>query len=83
MGYWIAGQIVDGSLDPATGIYLIWSDVAHDLQYPEDLEPLVRCAIALDAWEESWGVFVEALKEEAIEAARQFLSMQPPGERKG
>lgn len=24
MAYWVAGQIVDGSMDPATGIHLIW-----------------------------------------------------------
>jgi hypothetical protein len=82
MAYWIAGQIVGGSLDPITGTHLIWADVAYDLNYPEDLEPLVSCALNLDDWDESWGVSVEALKEAAIEAAEQLLSKQPPGERK-
>ncbi|MFD9245691.1 hypothetical protein ACFV0D_27935 [Streptomyces sp. NPDC059556] len=74
MAYWIAGQIADGSLDPAAGTHLIWADVAYDLGYPEELEPLVRCAHNLDGWEESWGVAVEELNGEAVEAARRFLS---------
>ncbi|MFE6041054.1 hypothetical protein [Streptomyces sp. NPDC056452] len=83
MAYWIAGQIVDGSLHPATGAHLIWADVACDLNYPEDLQALVSCALNLDDWHESWGVSVEALEQEAIEAAEQLLSKQTPGERKG
>ncbi|MEV8533120.1 hypothetical protein [Streptomyces sp. NPDC051211] len=82
MAYWIAGRIVDGSLDPATGAGLIWGDVAEDLDYPEDLKPLVWCAVELDDWHEGCGVSVEALKEKAIEAAGQLLSMQAPKARK-
>ncbi|MFE6710645.1 hypothetical protein [Streptomyces sp. NPDC057695] len=74
---WIAAQIVDGSLTPAAGTYLIWSDVAYDLDYPEALRPLVTCAHNLDDWEESWGVPIEELNGEAIEAAKQFLSTGP------
>ncbi|MFJ4871432.1 hypothetical protein [Streptomyces sp. NPDC088757] len=74
MAYWIAGQITDGSLDPAVGTHLIWADIAYDLGYPEELKPLVRCAHNLDGWEESWEVSVEELNEEAVQAARQFLS---------
>ncbi|MET8805193.1 hypothetical protein [Streptomyces sp. NPDC004546] len=70
---WIAGQIADASLDPATGTHLIWSDIAYDLGYPEELEPLVHCAHRLDHWEESWGVSLERLNRDAVEAARQFL----------
>ncbi|MFB7312197.1 hypothetical protein [Streptomyces sp. NPDC056192] len=80
--YWIARQIVNGSLDPAAGSHLIWADVAYDLGYPEDLQPLVSCASNLEDWDESWGVSIETLKEEASEAAEQLLSKQPPGERK-
>lgn len=43
MAYWIAGQIADGSLDPAAGTHVIWADVAYDLGYPEELEP--PCAL--------------------------------------
>ncbi|MFJ4710053.1 hypothetical protein ACIP6I_35200 [Streptomyces anulatus] len=74
MAHWIAGQIADGSLDPAAGTHLIWADIAYDLGYPGELEPLVHCAHNLDGWEESWGVSVEELNGEAIEAAKQFLS---------
>ncbi|QUW78236.1 hypothetical protein SMIR_02985 [Streptomyces mirabilis] len=77
MAYWIAGQIADGSLDPATGTHLIWADIAYDLGNPEDLEPLVHCAHNLDGWEESWGVSREELNREAVEAANQFLSKRP------
>ncbi|MGW3875548.1 hypothetical protein ACWEC4_42300, partial [Streptomyces sp. NPDC005055] len=80
--YWIARQIVNGSLDPAAGSHLIWADVAYDLGYPEDLQPLVSCASNLEDWDESWGVSIETLKENAFEAAEQLLSRQPPGERK-
>ncbi|MFF2213934.1 hypothetical protein [Streptomyces antibioticus] len=32
-----------------------------------------RCALSLDDWDESWGVSIEQLNQEAVEAARQFL----------
>lgn len=77
MAHWIAGQIVDGSLDPAAGTYLIWADIAYDLGYPESLQSLVSCAINLDGWEESWGISREELSHEAVAAANQFLSKHP------
>ncbi|MFI2739519.1 hypothetical protein [Streptomyces sp. NPDC018711] len=80
MAYWIAGQIADGSLDPAAGTHLIWADIAYDLGYPEALEPLVHCAHNLDGWEESWGVSVEELYGEAVEAAKQFLGKRSAAE---
>ncbi|MFG2092301.1 hypothetical protein [Streptomyces sp. NPDC048612] len=80
MAYWVAGQIADGSLNPAVGTHFIWADVAYDLGYPEELEPLVHCAHNLDGWEESWGVSVEELDESAVEAAKQFLSKRSVAE---
>lgn len=80
MAYWIAGQIADGSLDPAAGTHLIWADIAYDLAYPEELEPLVQCAHHLDGWEESWGVSCEELSREAVEAAKQFLNKRSAAE---
>ncbi|KJK38239.1 hypothetical protein UK15_18470 [Streptomyces variegatus] len=74
MAYWVAGQIADGTLDPAVGTHLISADIAYELGYPVELEPLVHCAHSLDCWEESWGGSVEELKGEAVEAAKQFLS---------
>jgi hypothetical protein len=76
MAYWIAGQIADGSLDPAVGTHLIWADIAHDLGYPEELEPLAHCAHNPGGWEESWGVSFEELSREAVEAAKQLLNKQ-------
>lgn len=80
MAYWVAGQIADGSLDPAAGTHLIWADIAYDLGYPEELKPLVHCAYDLDGWEESWGVSLEELNSEAVEAAKQFLSKRSAAE---
>jgi hypothetical protein len=80
MAYWIAGQIADGSLDPAAGTHLIWADIAYDLGYPDELAPLVSCAHNLDGWEESWGVSVEELNGEAVEAAKQFLNKRSAAE---
>lgn len=77
MAHWIAGQIADGTLDPAAGTHLIWSDIAYDLGYPEELQSLVSCALNLDEWKEDWGVSVEELNMEAIEAAKQFLRKRP------
>ncbi|MFF7365515.1 hypothetical protein [Streptomyces sp. NPDC008125] len=74
MAYWIAGQIADGTLDPAAGTHIIWADIAYDLGCPEELQTLVSCALNLDEWDESWGVSVEELNREAVEAAKQFLS---------
>ncbi|MGW4698892.1 hypothetical protein [Streptomyces sp. NPDC004285] len=83
MAYWVAGQIADGTLDPAAGTHLIWADIAYDLGYPEALAPLVRCAHHLDGWEESWGVSVEELNGEAVAAAKQFLSERSAAEAGG
>ncbi|WP_234438363.1 hypothetical protein [Streptomyces sp. NRRL S-340] len=80
MAYWVAGQIADGSLDPAVGTHHIWADIAYDLGYPTELEPLVHCALSLDGWDEGWGVSVEELEREAVEAAKQFLSKGPEAE---
>ncbi|MEU8795429.1 hypothetical protein [Streptomyces sp. NPDC048643] len=81
MAYWVAAQIADGSLNPATGTHLIWADVAYDLGYPEELAPLVACAISLDDWEESWGGCpIEDLNKEAVEAARELLNQRPAAE---
>ncbi|MGW0395360.1 hypothetical protein ACWDYJ_31700 [Streptomyces sp. NPDC003042] len=80
MADWVAGQIAGGTLDPATGTHLIWADIAYDLGYPEELEPLVHCAHHLDGWEESWGVSLEELNREAVEAAKQFLNKRSAAE---
>ncbi len=80
MAYWIAGQIADGSLDPATGTHLIWADVAYDLGHPEELQSLVSCHFSLDEWDESWKVSVEELNREAVEAAKQLLRRRPAAE---
>ncbi|SED28999.1 hypothetical protein SAMN05428945_5340 [Streptomyces sp. 2224.1] len=78
LAYWLAGQMVDGSLDPAAGVFRIWCDVAVELDYPDALQSLIVCAYNLDAWDVNWGVPVEKLKNDAIEAAARFLTQQPP-----
>ncbi|MBT2384716.1 hypothetical protein [Streptomyces sp. ISL-11] len=78
--YWVAGRIADGSLAPATGTHIIWADIAYDLGYPEELEPLVSCALNLDDCQESWGGSSEELNREAVEAAKRFVSEWPAAE---
>ncbi|MGY5132995.1 hypothetical protein ACWGJW_11385 [Streptomyces nigrescens] len=80
LAYWLAGQMVDGSLGAAAGAFRIWRDVAWDLNYPDELQPLVVCAHNLDDWDENWNVPVEKLKNDAVEAAAHFLTQQPPAE---
>lgn len=80
MAHWIAGQIADGTLAPATGTHIIWTDIDYALDYPEELQSLVSCHFSLDEWEESWGVSVEELDKETVEAAKQFLSKRPAAE---
>ncbi|MCX2182772.1 hypothetical protein KV205_19910 [Streptomyces sp. SKN60] len=72
---WTAEQMVDGSLDAASGAYLIRAEIADDLGRPEELDALIHCSVALDSWEESWGEggAVEVLEAEAVEAARALL----------
>jgi len=78
LAYWLATQIVDGSLDPATGADLIWAEAAMDLGYPNELEPVVTCAIQLADWNESWDIPLEQLKEEALRAARELVERRGP-----
>ncbi|GHB85106.1 hypothetical protein GCM10010347_65100 [Streptomyces cirratus] len=80
MADWVAGQIADRTLDPALGTWLIWANIAEDLGYPEELEPLVHCAHNLDGWEESWGVSLDELNREAVEAAKHFLNKRSGAE---
>ncbi|MGO4456666.1 hypothetical protein AB4039_04970 [Streptomyces sp. M-16] len=79
MAYWVAGLIVDGSLSPAQGTYLLWAEVAYDLGCPEELKQLVRCAHNLECWEERKVPHGE-LSREAVEAAKQFLSKRSAAE---
>ncbi|GAA2457302.1 hypothetical protein GCM10010405_46720 [Streptomyces macrosporus] len=78
LAYWLAAQIVDGSLDPATGADLIWAEAAMDLGYPEELRSVVMCAIQLADWDEGQGIPLEQLKEEALRAARELVERRGP-----
>ncbi|MFJ3800487.1 hypothetical protein ACIPSJ_29950 [Streptomyces sp. NPDC090088] len=79
LAYWLAAQIVDGSLDPATGANLIWVEVAMELGYPDRLQPIVHCAIELDDWNANWSTPLEQLKEEVLVAARALIESGGPG----
>ncbi|MER6098487.1 hypothetical protein ABT154_22040 [Streptomyces sp. NPDC001728] len=81
MAYWIAGQIVDRTLDPAEGAQLIWAEVASDLGHPQDLRPLVAYGLLLEDRTEEGNVSLESLQAETIEEAARFLRERPPGER--
>jgi hypothetical protein len=71
--YWLAEQIVDGSLDPGWGADLIWMEAASPLDYPEELQQVVEHAIHLDDWDESRPVSKEQLREGALQAARELV----------
>lgn len=81
-GRWPTGSPVRSPTDPWIPLSALTSSGRHCLppRYPEELEPLVHCAHNLDGWEESWGVFVEELNGEAVEAAKQFLSKRSAAE---
>ncbi|MGW5350591.1 hypothetical protein ACWERV_08735 [Streptomyces sp. NPDC004031] len=74
---WTAARIVDGSRDPVAGAYDVWS-VATELGYPDELQPLVVCAINLDDWQADWSPAREDLAAEAVEAARRYLAGRHP-----
>ncbi|MGP3979741.1 hypothetical protein [Streptomyces sp. KR80] len=78
LAYWLAAQIVDGSLDPAIGADLIWVEAAMDLGYPDELQPVVMCAIQLADWDENWSIPLERLKEDALLAARELVERREP-----
>ncbi|WP_327429481.1 hypothetical protein [Streptomyces sp. NBC_01236] len=78
LAYWLAAQIVDGSLDPATGADLIWVEAATELDYPNRLQPIVDCAIELDDWNANWSTPLEQLKEEVLVAARVLVERGGP-----
>jgi hypothetical protein len=82
--YWLAEQIVDGSLDPATGADRIWLEMLTELDlcwpYPEELRPIAVCASDLEDWNNSWDTSLEELKAEAFRAAQHLLRSWPPVE---
>ncbi|MCK7627459.1 hypothetical protein MUU72_30930 [Streptomyces sp. RS10V-4] len=77
LAYWLAAQIVDGSLDPVTGADLIWVEAAMELDYPDRLQPIVECAIQLGDWNAEWSTPLEQLKEEVLVAARALVEQGP------
>nr|BFD84258.1 hypothetical protein StreXyl84_36590 [Streptomyces sp. Xyl84] len=79
LAYWLAAQIVDGSLDPATGADLIWVEAAMELDYPDRLQPIVGCAIQLGDWNADWNIPLEQIKEEVVAAARALVERGGPG----
>lgn len=76
--YWLAEQITDGSLDPATGADLIWTEVAEALDHPDALRPIVHCAISLAGQDDDRTASFEALRLDALQAARDLLGHRPP-----
>ncbi len=78
LAYWLAAQIVDGSLDPATGADLIWAEAAMELDYPDRLQPIVECAIQLADWNAACSTPLEQLKEEVLVAARALVEHRGP-----
>ncbi|MEV0485257.1 hypothetical protein AB0I69_32165 [Streptomyces sp. NPDC050508] len=76
--YWLAEEITDGSLDPATGADLIWTEVAGALDHPDALAPIVQCAISLADEDDDRTASFEALRLDALQAARDLLGNRRP-----
>ncbi|MGW2820838.1 hypothetical protein ACWC24_07505 [Streptomyces sp. NPDC001443] len=80
--YWLAEEIVDGSLDPATGADQIWLEMLTELDlrwpYPEELRPIALCASDLEDWNESWDISLDDLKAKAFQAAQRLLRARSP-----
>jgi hypothetical protein len=72
MARWWADLIVRGKLDPLTGADLIWSRVANELGYPEQLQAITEGAISGGDWNEDWTIPLEQIKGEIVQAAREF-----------
>ncbi|WUD78369.1 hypothetical protein OG937_44990 [Streptomyces sp. NBC_00510] len=73
LAYWLAEQIADGSLDPATGADMIWTEAAMELRYPPVLEPVVTCAIQLDDWNEDWTISRDEITSNVVRAVHELL----------
>jgi hypothetical protein len=74
MAYWLAEQIANGTMDPAEGADLIWREVAWDLGFPDELQPIVQCAILIDDLDQQRGSSLKELRDEALNAARQLVA---------
>jgi hypothetical protein len=76
--HWWAEQMVDGSLDPATGADRIWLEMLTELDlrwpYPDELRPIAVCASDLEDWNDSWDTSREDLEAEAVRAAQHLLN---------
>ncbi|MER6393465.1 hypothetical protein ABT236_34010 [Streptomyces sp. NPDC001523] len=70
MPFRVAEQIVDGALHTAAGAFTIQEDIVYELGHPAELEPLVHCAINLDAWGGAGAPPSRNSTGEAVEAAR-------------
>ncbi|MFE2094399.1 hypothetical protein [Streptomyces sp. NPDC059460] len=47
--------------DATAGACLIRAEVADSLGNPDELQPIVHCAILLDSWDDDWDVSLETL----------------------
>jgi hypothetical protein len=78
VAYVLAEHITERFLDPAEGADLVWVEAALELGYPDELQPLVQCAMELADWDEEWSRPVDELREQALQAARELLNNRPP-----
>ncbi|MDG9703029.1 hypothetical protein [Streptomyces sp. DH37] len=78
LAHWLADQVVDGSPDPASAADLVWVEVAMDLDYPDELGPVVAVAIQLVDRDESRGIPLEQLREEALREFRALAERRGP-----
>ncbi|MFJ9448532.1 hypothetical protein ACIRRH_43070 [Kitasatospora sp. NPDC101235] len=74
---WWAEQIVDGSLSPAVGADMIWVEVAVELGYPDELQPVVQWALVLADWNENWDITLEEINTNIVQGAQEVLATLP------
>ncbi len=70
---WWASQIVACRLDPVRGAKLIFKESAAELDYPDELQPIVDLAIALELSNDQPGD-QQHIHDRVTSAARDFLA---------
>ncbi len=80
LAYLFAVQITDGAIDPATGAYLIWVEVAMRLGCPNELQPIVDCAMELElhASGETRDISLDRVEDDIHRAVQALLSTRWP-----
>lgn len=75
---WWCSLIVDGQLPPEVAGRLIWMDGWNELNYPDELQPLVGWVSEWEDWTKDWDVPRDTYREHIVDAAKQLLEKPWP-----